>query len=69
MHVKADREVRFLKADWLVSYNALNKVINDGAYSNLAIKDSVNERPACNRAFVSVMVKGVLRRQIGRAHD
>ena len=53
-----------MKQDWLASFDALNKVYKESAYSNIAISNSLRKFKDADSAFVQMMVKGVIRNQI-----
>lgn len=53
-----------MKQDWLASFDALMKVHDEGAYSNIAINESMKRFRNVDASFVQIMVKGVLRNQL-----
>ena len=53
-----------MKQDWLASFDALNRVYKESAYSNIAINNSLRKFKDADSAFVQMMVKGVIRNQI-----
>lgn len=53
-----------MKQDWLASFDSLMKVCGDGAFSNIAIKESLSRFREASHGFVQSMVKGTIRNQI-----
>ena len=47
--------------DWITIFEALNKIYNEGAYSNMAINDAIKNHDGCAPNFVRMFVKGVIR--------
>ena len=47
--------------DWITTFEALNNIYNDGAYSNIAINNAIDNHNGCTARFVRMFVKGVIR--------
>lgn len=50
-----------MKGDWLAVFEALRDCYVDGAYSNIAINEAVENHKDCSSGFVRAFTKGVLR--------
>lgn len=53
-----------MKQEWLASFDALMKVYEEGAYSNIAVKESLLRFKEVGSGFVQSMVKGTIRNQL-----
>lgn len=47
--------------DWIATFEALQAVYNDGAYSNIAINEAIERHKGCSTGFVRTFTKGVIR--------
>ena len=50
-----------MTVDWLASFEALKSVYIDGAFSNIAINEAVEQHKDCSNGFVRTFTKGVIR--------
>lgn len=50
--------------DWITTFEALNNIYSNSAYSNMAINDALKNHKDSNASFVRMFVKGVLRESI-----
>ena len=50
-----------MTVDWLASFEALKSVYIDGAFSNIAINEAVEQHKDCANGFVRTFTKGVIR--------
>lgn len=50
-----------MTVDWLASFEALKSVYIDGAFSNIAINEAVEQHQDCSNGFVRTFTKGVIR--------
>lgn len=50
--------------DWIASFEALYNVYYNGAYSNMAINETLHKHRGANGSFVRMFVKGVIRDSI-----